>query len=204
MRRAPLWACVASLLVLSTRWLVYALAPSPLAGRLEGSVGGPSLVAVALVSLGLAAAISAAVLWLAVVGVRERQRLRPERELPRVRLRRVGRRAVSLSAAVLLGFALLESYVHWRSGMGFHGLSCILGPVHRDALPVVGALSLLAAALAEVAEHLHAWLTAAVHELLRRRIALLTSSGRSLSRPHELFPGLARSGARPRAPPLPA
>jgi hypothetical protein len=204
MRRALLWACVTVLLVLSTRWVVYALAPSPLASRLEGSVGGPGLVVVTLVSLGLAAAISGAALWLTVIGVRERHRLRPERELPRVRFRRVALRALSLSAAGSLSFALLESYVHWRAGVGFHGLSCMFGPVHRNALPVVAALSLLAAALAEVAEHLHAWLTAAVRELLRPRVALLDAGGRSVPRRHGLSPALARSGARPRAPPLPA
>jgi hypothetical protein len=203
-RRALLWAGVTGLLVLSTRWLVYAIAPSPLASRLQGAAGGPRLVTVALVSLALAAAVSTAALWLAVVGVRERQRLRPGRELPRVRLSRVGLRAVLLAIAGSLGFALVESYVHWRAGLGFHGLSCLLGPVHRNALPVVAALSLLAAALAEAVQHLDAWARATVRELLRPRIALVARCVREVARPLLLSPALVLPRARPRAPPLPA
>lgn len=204
MRRCALWAAVAALLVLSTRWLVYALAPSPLASGLEGAAGGPRLVAVTLVSLGLAAAISAAALWLAVVGVRERQRLRPERELPSVRLRRVAARTIALSVAGSLGFALAESYVHWRAGLGFHGLACLLGPVHRNALPIVAALALLAAALAEALQHLHAWSRATARELLRPRLALHARRRTVAADPLPLLPALLPRFARSRAPPLPA
>jgi hypothetical protein len=202
--RRVLWAAVAGLLMLTTRWLCYALAPSPLAGRLEGSVGGPRLVVVALVSLALAAAVSAAALWLAIVGVRERQRLRPERELPRVRLRRLALRTLVLAATGSLGFALLESYLHWRAGIGFHGLSCLFGPVHRNALPVLISLSLVAAAVAEAVQHLHEWGHATVRELLRPRV-LLASGGRAHgSAEQRLSPRLLRLRARSRAPPLPA
>ena len=148
--RRLLWLGVVALLVLAARWLTYALAgPSPLTTRFEASAGGARLVVVTLVSLGLAAAVSLAALWLAVLGVRERQRLRPERELPRIRLRRLALRALVLTVASSLAFALFESWVHWRAGLGFHGLSCLFGPVHRNALPLLAALSLLAAALAE-------------------------------------------------------
>ena len=41
----------------------------------------------------------------------------------------------------------LESYLHWRAGLGWHGLHCLAGPVHRDAVPIVAALSLVAVAL---------------------------------------------------------
>src|SRR5207237_1070563 len=82
------WVGTAALLVLVARWLANALAqPSPLANRFAGSTGGPSLVLVALVTLALAAAISVTVLWLAALGVRERQRLRPNRVPPRPRAR---------------------------------------------------------------------------------------------------------------------
>ncbi len=50
--------------------------------RLEASAGGPRLVVVTLVSLGLAAGVSAFAVWLAALGVRERARLRPERVAP--------------------------------------------------------------------------------------------------------------------------
>jgi hypothetical protein len=203
MRRASFWAGVTALLVLTARWLVYALAPGPLANRFEGSAGGPGLVLVALVSLALAAALAGSVLWLVVVGVRERQRLRPERELPVVRPGRLAARAVGLSLAGSLGFAALESYLHWRAGLGFHGLTCLLGPVHRNALPLLAALALLAATLAEVAQHLHAWLRAAAGELspgalVRFDPAIEPAPAASL------VSTLLSLPARPRAPPLPA
>jgi hypothetical protein len=203
--RIPLWLGVAGLLVLTTRWLTYALAePSPLTRRFEASAGGPGLVLVTLVSLGLAAAVAAATLWLAVTGVRERHRLRPERELPVLRLRRVAVRGVALAVAGSLGFALLESYLHWRAGLGFHGLSCLLGPVHRNALPLIAALSLLAGALAEAAQHLHAWMRAAGRALLRPRVVLPEPSQRGSSPPAFHLSARTVSSARPRAPPLPA
>ena len=51
--RLLVWPAVVALLVLTARWLAYELAPSPLARVLEQSAGGPSLVIVTLVSLGL-------------------------------------------------------------------------------------------------------------------------------------------------------
>jgi hypothetical protein len=204
--RGLLWLGPVALLVLAARWLTYALAPpSPLSSRFEASAGGPSLVLVTVVSLGLAAAVSTAVVWLAAVGVRERQRLHPQRELPRLRLRRLALRAVALSIAGSLGFALLASYVHWRAGLGFHGLSCLLGPVHRNALPVLAALALLTAALAEAAAHLQAWLRATVRALLRPRVAVASPALATPVPPHDrFFSASPRSRARPRAPPLPA
>jgi hypothetical protein len=203
--RRLLWLGPVALLVLAARWLTYALAPaSPLTTRFEASAGGPRLLVVTMVSLGLAAAISAAIVWLAAVGVRERQKLQRERELPRLRLSRLALRAVTLSVAGSLGFALLESYVHWRAGLGFHGLSCLLGPVHRNALPLLAALALLAAALAEAAAHLYAWLRATVSALLRPRIALASPRVVWLPLRHRLFPVTRLLRARPRAPPLPA
>ena len=202
--RGLAWTAVVAIVVLTARWLTYALAPSPLAERLAHSAGGPSLVAVALVSLALAAAVSAAALGLAALGVRERQRLRPERQLPRVRLRRVAARSASLAVVAALGFALLESYLHWREGLGFHGLSCLVGPVHRNALPILLALSLLTAALGEVVELLAAWARAVAGELLRPRVSLPALE----SSPAHFVAALPardrRLRPRPRAPPLPA
>jgi hypothetical protein len=201
--RLLLWPAVVGLLVLTAHWLAYALAPSPLANRFEGSAGGPGLVVVTLVSLGLAALGSTLVVWLAAIGVRERQRLHPERVPPTLRLRRVGLRAVLLYAASSLAFAFFESYLHWRAGLGFHGLSCLVGPVHRNALPILVALALLAAALAEALQHLRAWARATACELLRPRIALAPAP-RSRGRARVLcFRTLHRLRARPRAPPLP-
>lgn len=200
--RLMLWPAAVALLVLCARVLAYALAPSPLARVLERSAGGPGLVTVTLVSLGLAATASILVVWLASVGVRERARLRPERVAPVIRLRRVALRTVALYVAGSFTFAMFESYLHWRAGLGFHGLSCLVGPVHRNAIPLLAALALLAAALAEAGGHVLAWMRSVVRELRRSRLvplllplrfaAPVTAAARSLS-----------ARPRSRAPPLP-
>jgi len=203
--RCLLWLGPIALLVLAARWLTYALAaPSPLTTRFEASAGGPPLIVVTVISLGLAAALSLAALWLAVLGVRERQRLRPERELPRIRLRRVAARTIVLAVASSLAFALFESWVHWRAGLGFHGLSCLFGPVHRNALPLLVALALMAAALAEAAAHLYAWMRATTRALLAPVIVLARLLVPVASLPSRLSPAPLAPWARPRAPPLPA
>lgn len=203
--RSLLWLGPVALIVLAARWLTYALAPpSPLTTRFEASAGGPNLVVVSVVSLALAAVVSVAAVWLAALGVRERQRLRPDRDLPRLRLARLAVRAVALSIAGSLGFALLESYIHWRAGLGFHGLSCLFGPVHRNALPLLSALALLAAALAEAAQHLQAWIRATARVLLGPRIAIAASRLPRPSLRRRLSPAPRFARAQPRAPPLPA
>jgi hypothetical protein len=199
-----LWLGIVALLVLAARWLAYALArPSPLSNRFEASAGGPRLVVVTLVSLGLAAALSTATIWLAALGVRERQWLRPERELPRLRLRRLTVRAVVLYVASSLAFALFESYLHWRAGIGFHGLSCLVGPVHRNAIPLLAGLALLAAALVEAAAHLLAWMRAVVRALLRGPLDAAPPVYLSLWQGSPVSLPLSRR-PRPRAPPLQA
>jgi hypothetical protein len=204
------WALAGVLVVLTTRWLVYALAPQPsLAGsRLEQAAGGPRLVVVAVVSLALATALSTFVVWLAALGVRERALLaaEPLLRLPRVRPARVLASAVCLWFVTCLAFALFESYLHWRMGMGWHGLHCLLGPVHRDAIPLLAATSLVAAAAHAAAVHVLAW--------LRRTVAILACPGR-LARPQPLLalvphkPSLQRRplatpARQPRAPPTSA
>jgi hypothetical protein len=196
------WVGVVALLVLATRWLAYALAaPSPLSNRLEASAGGPSLVVVTLVALALAAAVSVFVVWVAAMGVRERQRLCPERAVPALRLRRLALRAVLLYVASSLAFAGFESYLHWRAGIGFHGLSCLVGPVHRNAIPLLAALSLAAAAVAEAAAHVVAWMRAVLRalaaELLVPEPAEALTSFLTL-----LLTRAAPAASRPRAPPV--
>jgi hypothetical protein len=158
---------------------------------------------VTLVSLGLAALVSTLAVWLAALGVRERARLRPERVPPKLRLRRLGLRFASLYVAGSFGFALLESYVHWRSGLGFHGLSCLVGPVHRNALPLLAALALGAAALVEAGAHIFAWMRAVVRALRRRPLSAAPPPYRPAWRAH-LVSRPAPSRPRPRAPPVPA
>jgi hypothetical protein len=202
--RFLLWPAVVALLVLCARALAYAVAPSPLARVLERSAGGPSLVTVTLVSLGLASTVSILVVWLASIGVRERARLRPERVPPRLRIRRLAIRAVALYIASSLAFATFESYLHWRAGLGFHGLSCLVGPVHRNAIPFLAALALAAAALAEAVGHIYAWMRATVRALFRPRFVLPLASRAHPSPPDRLFRAQLPLRARSRAPPLPA
>jgi len=196
------WCATGVLVVLVARWIAYALSP---VGQLpqdpEGAVGGPALVVVALVSLGLAAALATAAVGAAALAVRERAALESE-AAPRLDLRRVLLHAGVLWLATSFGFALLESHIHERAGLGRHGLHCLLGPAHRNAVPLLAALSLLAAALAAAERHLRAWARRVLHRLLARpRVARvrLRYSTRSDDRPSlPLLDG--RPGAR--APPL--
>jgi hypothetical protein len=175
MRRAAAWAGTGALVVLGARQVTYALSPSPLAGALEGKAGGPRLPVLAVVSLGLGLAVAAAAVWLAALGVRERRLLesRPVLADARLRLGLLAARAVGLWLATMLGFALFESYIHWRAGLGWHGLHCLTGPAHRDAIPILGALSLIAAALAAALDHVLAW--------MRRTLARLVPTHRQPS-----------------------
>jgi hypothetical protein len=169
MRRTLLWSAIAALIVLAARSLSYALGPpTPLAVTLEHQAGGPQLVVVTLVSLAIAIAVAAGILWLAAVGVRERHQLSGERGAsPSLPLVSIGRRALLLWLASSAAFTLFESYVHWRAGLGYHGLSCLVGPVHRDAVPVLAALSLLAVAAQGSVAHVLSWMRRTLRMLLR-------------------------------------
>jgi hypothetical protein len=173
MRRAFAWIPIAALVVLAARAVVYALSPSPLARELSHQAGGPQLPVLTAASLTLALAVSAATVWLAALGVRERRLLETRRVLaaPRLRLGVLATRALALWLVSMPAFAYLESYIHWRQGLGWHGLHCLTGPVHRNAIPVLGGFSLVAAALATAVEHVLAW--------MRRTIARLIASPRS-------------------------
>ena len=192
MRRTLAWSAVAALVVLGSRTIVYALSPSPLAAELSHRAGGPALPAVAGASAALALVASVAVVSLAAFGVRERLLLetRPVIGPPRLRLRLLAGRALALWLVTMPAFALLESYIHWRQGLGWHGLHCLTGPVHRNAIPVLGSLSLIAAAVAAALEHVFAW--------MRRTLARIATPPRAtelvqLSRP--AFSGVAPAAA---------
>lgn len=166
--RAAVSITAAALVVLCARWLAYAVTPSPSGRLLENRAGGPGLPAITLVTLTLGAAIATVICWLAALGIRERALL--ERRIltaprPRFRIRRVLALAFALTVTTSVAGGLLEAYIHWRAGLGWHGLHCLLGPVHRDLLPFEGALSFIAAALLVAAEHVVSW--------MRRTFALL-------------------------------
>jgi hypothetical protein len=191
--------------VLTGRWLAYAVAPEPsaLAARLQGETAPPDPLVAAAVVLAIAALVSTALVWFAAMGVAERQRLEPRAIAPPpISVPRLALRALGLFVAGSLSFAALESYLHVRAGLGFHGLHCLLGPVHRDVLPILGGLSLLAAALVAVAGHVLAW--------IRRSVSLLAGGPRRVVRPllpraplALAAPGSAPAGGanRPRGPP---
>jgi hypothetical protein len=203
MTRRLAWIGTLGLVVLGGRGLAYALSPSPLAADFSGRVGGPALPAVALVSVALALACATAVVGLAALAVRERLLLEavPVSFEPRLRLLRLLGRALALWVLAMPAFALLESYIHWRAGLGWHGLHCLVGPAHRNAIPLLGGLSLVAAAFAAATEHALAW--------MRRTVASLAPApvfGRPLlasAVPHTFVPTAANCRARAaRGPPL--
>ena len=158
----------ATLVVLLARTIAYALAPSPAARLLEHRAGGPALPVLTLVALALGGSLAIAICWLAAFGVRERELLE-QRALsvppPRFRPVQTLALALALSAVTSVAGGLFEAYLHWRAGLGWHGVQCVFGPVHRDLLPIATSLSFVAAALLAAAEHVAAW--------MRRTFALL-------------------------------
>jgi len=179
--RAVRFLLAVGLTVLTARQLAYALAPRPTltAVELQHAVGGPGLVVTALVLGSLSLAVACAVLWLASMGVREQHALSGKAgPAPRLSVARATMDAVALGVASSLACASLESYLHWRAGLGFHGLHCLVGPVHRDAIPILGAFSLVAAALRAALHHVLEW--------MRRTVELLGTRGRTWPSPSPL------------------
>jgi hypothetical protein len=150
---------VVVLVVLVTRALAYAFVPEPRAALLAGRVGGPALPVVGVSVLAIALALASAIVFLASLAVRERLRLeRRPVAAPLLRVRRVLLHATALFALALPVSTALEAYLHWRSGLGWHGLSCFTGPVHRDLAPLTAAVSVVAAAAWAAVAHVLAWM----------------------------------------------
>jgi len=143
--------------ILLGRTIGYAVSPSPVAELLQHRAGGPALPALTLAALAAGTSVGITITFLAWLGVHERAVL--ERQpAPRMRVgRMLGHASVLACATSLLG-GLLEAYVHWRAGLGWHGLHCVFGPVHRNLLPIDAALSLVAAAIATALGHVAAWM----------------------------------------------
>ena len=165
--RGLFWLGAGAVVVLCARTLVYALSPSPLAAAFEHQAGGPSLPFVAVGALAAGLGLAAAIVAVAAMGVRERA-LVELAVAPKLRLRRLALRAAVMFAATSAGFDLFDSYTHWRAGLGWHGIDCLTGPVHRNAIPFLAALSVIACALAAALEHVLSW--------MRRTIALIRAS----------------------------
>jgi hypothetical protein len=120
---------------------------------------------------------------------------------PRLSPARLGLRAVLFFAATSVAFAYFESYLHWRAGLGWHGISCLVGPVHRNAIPVLGALSLVVVAAHGAVEHLLAWARRAV-ALLAAQLPLLRGSGRVFTSTARAIAQRVEPAASPRGPPV--
>jgi hypothetical protein len=157
MRKALIGAVVTTLVVLLARSLAYATEPTPAARLLEHRAGGPALPVLALAFLALGAAIAVAVCWLAAVAVRERA-LIERRQAESFPVLRVVALTLALAVTTSVAGGLFEAYLHWRAGLGWHGLHCVLGPVHRDLIPFETGLSFVAAAIVAAAAHVVAWM----------------------------------------------
>jgi hypothetical protein len=191
--RIAIWTLVGAAVVLGTRTLVYALAPqSVLLAALEHDEAGPNLTVPLAGGVLIALVLAAAALSLAVIAVQERIRLDGRRlvRAPRLRPSRLAVRLALLFAGTSFAFAMLESTIHWREGLGWHGMRCLVGPVHRDAIPILAALSLLAVALHGAVEHLVEW--------ARRLVARLLAAALPLALPeHRLEPSRPAGRVRP-------
>lgn len=168
------WLALVAVVDLIARAFAYALAAptDPVDARLAGAFGGPKPLVLSLIAIAGAMAVSAAVLALAEMGVRERWALADEATRgpkPRIALRRVLARAVGVWVIGCVVFALVESYIHWRAGLGFHGISCLAGPVHRNVIPIIAALALVASAAMAGLAHLFGWMRRVVGRLLGRK-----------------------------------
>jgi hypothetical protein len=170
--RALVWALAAILVIAVSRQIAYALAGDAVAERLAARGGGADPIWIAAVALTASAAVAAAGAWLVAIGVRERCALDLARWAAPAPLRasRIGVRAAVLGLVTNVAFALAESCIHHHEGLGWMGLSCIRGPVHADAAPILAGLSLVVAALVTAADHVLAALrrVAARRALARR------------------------------------
>jgi len=175
-RTGVIGAVAAVLVVLLARTLAYAAHPDPTSQFLQQRAGGPAFPVVVLTALAVAASIAIAVCWLAAVAVRERAVIEGRAPEP-FRARRTVLVACTLSLVTCAAGGLLEAYIHWHAGLGWHGVHCLVGPVHRDLLPLETGLSLVAAALLAAARHVLAWMRrtfarlAGVPLMLRSRAA---------------------------------
>jgi hypothetical protein len=188
--------------VLAARALAYATVPDPSARFLQHEAGGPAVPALALVGLGICAVLAVTVCWLVAVAVRERALIERREASPFAVLRTLWLAAALTLTTCFVG-GMFEAYLHWRAGLGWHGLHCLLGPVHRDLIPFEAGLSGLAAALIAAARHLTAWMRRTFARLGAELPALLfvaSPAYGAATAVRAVAPGRAASA---RAPPLP-
>jgi hypothetical protein len=190
------------LVVLVARWLAYATEPGASARFLEHRAGGPAVPALALVALAICAVIAVTGCWLVAVGVRERA-LIVRREAPSFAVVRTAVTALFLTLATCFLGGMFEAYLHWRAGLGWHGLHCLVGPVHRDLIPFEAGLSLVAAALIAAASHVAAWMRSTFARLAADLPALLFAALPAFGEATSVRVAMRARTASARAPPLP-
>ena len=188
------------LVVLGGRALAYAATPTPLAAQL----GGPRLPVITVVALALAArALARRALARRTRRARApRARAAPTGPAPRLALARFGQDAVLLGGGSLAAFAALETWIHSRAGMHMHWWTCLEGPVHRNAIPILLALSLAAAALLAASRHALAWARRVVQRPAAAAAAAAPRAGRGARPGHATAPAwLLVRAVRARGPP---
>jgi hypothetical protein len=193
--------CALVLVVLSARALAYAAEPDPSARFLRHEAGGPAVPAIALLALGLCAAVAICVCWLVALGVRERALLE-RRTAQRFDVVRTLALAAGLALAACFAGGMLEAYQHWRAGLGWHGLHCLLGPVHRDLIPFEAGLSFVAAALIAAGRHVAAWMRRTFARLAAELPLLLFVAPPAFGEATAVRAFAHGRGASARAPPL--
>lgn len=156
-RRGLIGAAAVTLVVLLARSLAYAAEPGPSARFLAQRAGGPAPPVLAIVALSIGAVLAITVCWLVAVAVRERALLERSAAEPFAVVRACAL-ALGLTVVTCIVGGLLEAYLHWRAGLGWHGLHCLVGPVHRDLIPLETALSFVAAAIISAVRHVAAWM----------------------------------------------
>lgn len=171
-RRSLIGVGTVALVVLLARTLAYATVPDPSARFLQHRAGGPAVPTLALVALAICAVLALTVCWLVAVAVRERA-LIERREASPFAVTRTLWLAVALTLTSCFVGGMFEAYLHWRAGLGWHGLHCLVGPVHRDLVPFEGGLSLLAASVLGAARHVFAWMRRTFARLAAELPALL-------------------------------
>ncbi len=203
-----MWAACLLLVVGISRQIAYGLSDAPLAERLSAQGGGSNVAAVAATSLGLAALASMVGLWLVATGLRERSRLELDGwagEGRSISLPGLALRTLLLSVASATVFTSLESWLHYRAGLGFHAYHCLFGPVHENALPILIALSLVVAAAIAAVDAVLSATRRLVARLVGGRLAVPSRSCRLTPSPcREPRTRVRAGGRRTRGPPLPA
>lgn len=195
-------AAAVILVVLTARSLAYAAEPSPSARFLRHQAGGPAVPAVALVALAICAVLAVTVCWLVAVAVRERALLERRAATP-FAIARTLLLAGALTAATCFVGGMLEAYLHWRAGLGWHGLHCLVGPVHRDLIPFEAGLSFVAAAVIAASRHVAAWMRRTFARLAAELPALLLAAASPFGEATAVRIAADTRAASARAPPLP-